>query len=205
MLTKYYEKSKRRTGFHRSDSIGCPIRTYLRLVGGIEPTYTTQNVGTLLLGTLAHIALHQYFDAQEKVFKLGEIYVTVDALYGKHPIETKTTRRKIYRKEQLPQSWIEQLAIAMSVMGVNIGYLMVMNIISFGLTVWEVTMTDAEREMFSQQCLWQILLIAEAVKKKDPSTLEPKTDNCHWCPYRPTRGKTGCPYYKPSPKKNKKK
>lgn len=206
MLTEYYEQSKRRTGFHRSDSIGCPLRTYWRFVGGIEPSYTTRDVGTLLLGTLAHVAMHKYFDYQEKIFKLGEIYITVDALYGKYPIETKTTRKKIYRKEQLLQSWIEQLAIAMSVMGINKGYLMVMNIISFGLTVWEVTMTDAEREMFAKQCLWQILLISEAIKEKDPSKLTPKTNNCGWCPYKPTRGKKGCPYYVPyvPPKKKKK-
>jgi len=198
MLSKYFKKSvKGRSGFHRSDAISCPLKAYWRLTGEIPIDYGTRDVGILLLGELAHIALHRHFDAQEKVYDLQGVYITVDAIYnGKYPVETKTTRKKIYKKEDLLQSWIEQLAIAMAVMEVNKGYLMIMNIITFGLTVWEVTMTTEERQMFLQSCIWQILSIAEAIQKKDPSILTPKYKECMWCGYRPKRGKKGCPYYK---------
>jgi hypothetical protein len=170
------------------------------MTGEIEQEYGTRDVGTLLLGELAHIALHKHFEAQEKVYKLQGIFITVDAIYGKYPIETKSTRKKIYKKEDLPHSWIEQLCIAMAVMKVNTGYLMVMNIITYGLTVWEVTMKDVEREMFLNSCVWQIISIADAIKKKNPDSLTPKYDDCKWCSYRPKRGKKGCPYYKKPPK-----
>jgi len=200
MLSKYYKRGKneRPKGFHRSDALACPLRAFWRMTGEIEEEYGTRDVGTLLLGTLAHIALHKYFDAQEKVYTLQGIYITVDAIYGKYPIETKTTRKAIYKKEDLLQSWIEQIGMAMAVMKVNKGYLMVMNIITYGLTVWEITMTNEEREMFLNSCVWQIISIADAIKKKNPSSLTPKYSECKWCPYRPKRGKKGCPYYKPS-------
>ena len=202
MLSKYYKQSTtdRPKGFHRSDAISCPLRAYWRMTGEIEAEYGTRDVGMLLLGTLAHIALHKHFDYKEKIYKLQGIYITVDALYGKYPIETKSTRKRIYRKEDLPEAWIEQLCIAMAVMKVNKGYLMVMNIINFALTVWEIIMTDEEREMFLQSCIWQILSIAESVNKKDPSILTPKYNECRFCSYRPKRGKKGCPYYKKPPK-----
>lgn len=202
MLSRFYGKSTReRKGFHRSDAIACPLKAYWRLTGEVKQEYGTRDVGMLLLGTLAHIALHKYFDAQEKVFMLQGIYITVDAVYGKYPIETKSTRKKIYKKEDLPESWLEQLAIAMAVMKVNKGYLMVMNIITYGLTVWEVTMTDVERDVFLNSCIWQILSIADAIKKKKPEILTPKYKDCKWCSFKRTRKNKGCPYYKPPPRK----
>jgi len=205
MLTKFYQKSTvERTGFHRSDAISCPLKAYWRITGEIGQEYGTRDVGMLLLGTLAHIAMHEYFDAHEQVFKLHEIAITVDAIFGEHPIETKTTRKKIYKKEDLPQSWIAQLAIAMAVMKVNKGYLMVLNIITYGLTVWEITMPTEERDLFKQSCIWQILSISDAIESKDPSKLSPKHSDCQWCSYRPTRKRPkGCSYYKKPPKKTK--
>lgn len=206
MLTKFYQKSTcERTGYHRSDAIACPLRAYWRMTGKIEQEYGTRDVGILLLGTLAHIALHGYFDAREKEFDLHGTTITVDAIFdGQYPIETKTTRKKIYKKEELPQEWIEQLAIAMAVMGMNKGYLMVMNIITYSLMVFELTMTTQERELFKQSCIWQILSIADAIKKEDPEKLSPKYSDCKWCSYKPTRKRPkGCPYYKKPPKDSK--
>lgn len=203
MLTAYYEKSVNgREGWHRSDSISCPLKAYWRLTGEILPDLGPSDVGILLLGELCHIALHKYFDAQEKVFDLGGIKITVDAIYGCFPIETKSTRKKIYRKEDLLNDWLEQLAIAMAVMGVNTGYLMVMNIITFSLTVWEVTMSTDEISMFGNACLFQNQSIADAIDKKNPSLLAPKYSECRLCSYRPKprKGKKGCPFFKKLPK-----
>ena len=111
------------------------------------------------------------------------------------PFWCGNTRKKVYRKEDLPQSWLEQLAIAISVMNVDTGYLMVLNIINYSLTVWEITMTEEEREMFLQNCIWQILSILDAIQKLKPEILTPKIDECKWCPYRPMRVREGCPFY----------
>jgi len=202
MLSQYYKESKKRSGLHRGDAIACPLKAYWRITAKIQPTYSSQNVGILLLGTLAHIAMHQNFDAQEKEFDLHGITVTIDAIYGKYPIESKSTRKRIYRREDIPQEWIEQLAIAMAVMNTDKGYLMVLNVISFSLTVWEVEMNYDERQMFLNGCIWQITSILDSVSKQDPSILTPKYSECEFCPYRPMRSRPeGCIYYKPIPKK----
>jgi hypothetical protein len=205
MLTAYYDRSvNHREGWHRSDSISCPLTAYWRLTGEIPIDLGPNEVGILLLGELCHIALHKYFDAKEKQFDMGGIAVTVDAIFGNFPIETKSTRKKIYRKEDLPEEWIEQLGIAMSVMGANTGYIMVMNIISFSLNVWEITMSTDELNMFGNSCLFQAFSIGDAIDKRKPSILTPKYKDCKYCGYRPKprKDKKGCPFFKKEEKED---
>jgi len=211
MMEGFTKQSKTRTGLHRSDVIACPLKCYWRLTGLIKPIYTSQSVGILLIGTLAHIALHKNFDAQEKVFNLDGMDVTIDAILGKlhdspidYPIESKTTRKKIYRKEDIPEEWLQQLAIAMSVMNVDTGYLMIFNVITFSITVWEVNMRWDEREMFINAAKWQKNSILDAVAKLKPELLTPKRSECEWCAYKPMKKReldAGCQYYNPMPRK----
>lgn len=206
MLTDFSHQQKDRKGVHRSDAIACPLKAYWRLTGLLQAIYDSQNVGILLIGTLAHIALHRNFDAQEEEHDLKGIKVTIDAIFGvgsgamdgiRYPIESKTTRKRIYGKGDIPQEWLEQLGIAMGVLDVDIGYLMVFNLISFAITVWKVTIPKDERQMFLDGAVYQVATILNAVKESKPETLQPKTVECHFCPYRPMRNKRpeGCPYY----------
>lgn len=209
ILEDFTEESKKRSGLHRSDVIACPLKCYWRLTGEIEPIYSSESVGILVIGTLAHLALHKNFDAQEKIFNLDGMDVTVDAILGKindspidFPIESKTTRKKIWRKEDIPEDWIQQLAIAMSVMNVDKGYLMIINVVSFAISVWEITMSYDERTMFLRAAIYQKNDILQKVKDKRPDLLRPKRSECEWCAYKPARKREdgGCPYYNPLPK-----
>lgn len=209
MLKDFSKQQKDRSGLHRSDAIACPLKGYWRLTGQISAIYDSNNVGILLIGTLAHIALHQNFDAQEEQHDLHGIKVTIDAIFGpnsgsnngiRYPIESKTTRKKIYSKADLPQEWLEQLGIAMGVLDVDIGYLMIFNVITFSVSVWEITMGKDERQMFLDGAVWNVSVILDAVEKQKPEMLSPKRSECKWCAYRPMRkreqGKNGCPWYK---------
>jgi hypothetical protein len=182
------------------------LKGYWRLTGEINAIYDSQNVGILLIGTLAHIALHQNFDAQEEQHDLNGIKITIDAIFGlnsgsggkRYPIESKTTRKRIYSKADIPQEWLEQLGIAMGVLDVDIGYLMVFNVIAFSMTVWEVSMRKEERQLFLDGCVWGVGVILDAVDKRKPELLSPKRIECKWCPYRPMKKRigNGCPWYK---------
>jgi len=205
MMRDFSIQQKDRVGLHRSDAIACPLKAYWRLTGGINAIYDSQNVGILLIGTLAHIALHKNFDAQEEVHDLHGVNVTIDAIFGlesgsggkKFPIESKTTRKKIYSKADIPQEWLEQLGIAMGVLDADLGYLMVFNLITFSITVWEISMSKEERQLFLDGCVWQVGLILDAIEKKKPELLQPKNIECKWCPYRSMKQRPeGCPYYK---------
>jgi hypothetical protein len=201
----YNEKTLGRRGWHRSDAIACPLKAYWRMTGEVKGQFRSKDVGILMVGEMAHIVLERGFEVQEQIIKIGDIAITVDATHNKQPVEIKTTRKKIYRREDLPRSWIEQLSIAMAVMGADTGFLMIVNIINFGVTVWEFAMTERDRELVLHTFVWQIMAIADSVKKKDPTLLTPKHSDCMWCYYRPSRKQKGCPYYKPVKKTTKKK
>jgi len=199
IVKRYLEGVRNRLGFHRSDAISCPLKAYWRLTGH-EPEYSPQQIGNFILGNLAHAMIESYFDTQELQIKVGGlVYVTIDATLDGYPIEIKTTRRKIYRRDQIPQEWIEQLAFAMSALKKNKGYLFVLNYISFAVMVWEVEMTDNEIRHYSQQLLWSIIKIIDAVKKRNPEMLHPKHADCQYCMYRKI-----CPYKAVTRKKKKK-
>lgn len=196
ILGSYYKTTTEgRKGWHRSDAISCPLRAYWRITGELKPVFRSSDVGILMVGTMAHHVLEEGFDYQEKVFDIAGINVTIDALSGKNPVEIKTTRKQIFRKDDIPRDWLEQLAIGMSVMGVDIGYLMIINIISFALTVWEFSMSAEEREVTKQAFIWQVLNIADSVEKHKPELLKPRYSDCHWCLYRPSKETPSCPYY----------
>jgi CRISPR/Cas system-associated exonuclease Cas4 (RecB family) len=205
MMRDFSKDQKDRAGLHRSDAIACPLKAYWRLTGEKQAIYDSQNVGILLIGTLAHIALHKNFDAQEEVHDLHGVSVTIDAIFGlesgsggkRYPIESKTTRKRIYSKADIPQEWLEQLGIAMGVLDVDLGYLMVFNVINFSMTVWEIAMSKDERQMFLDGCIYQVGSILNSVKEKKPELLQPKRTECKWCGYRPMRKRPeGCPWYK---------
>lgn len=200
----YNDKTLGRSGWHRSDAISCPLQAYWRMTGEVKGQFRSKDVGIFMVGEMAHIVLERGFEVSEKIIKVGDIAITVDAIHNKNPVEMKTTRKKIYRREDLPREWIEQLSIAMAVMGADTGYLMIVSIITFAVTVWEFTMSEKERDLVLQSFVWQIMSIADAVAKKDPNLLSPKYSDCMWCYYRPSRSNKGCPYHKPEKRTKKK-
>lgn len=197
ILSYHYEKSTlERKGWHRSDAISCPLEAYWRLTGEVQGEYRTKDVAIVMFGEMAHTVIEKGFDYQEKVFDFGGVQVTIDALAGKYPVEIKTTRKRIFRKEDIPTDWSEQLSIAMSVMDADIGYLLIINIINGAFMVFDFSMNPDERELTRNAFIWQILSIADSVQKHKPEILTPKYEDCFWCYYRPSKQNKGCPFYK---------
>jgi hypothetical protein len=203
LLREFYkDKTLGRVGFHRSDAISCPLTAYWRITGERKGEYRSRDVGILMLGEMAHIVLERGFEYQEKVVKVGEVSVTIDALMDGKPIEIKTTRKNIYKKEDLPREWQEQLSIAMAVTEQDEGWLLIVNVITFAVLAFKFEMGPEEREMFRQAFVWQIISIADSIKQKKPELLKPKYDDCRFCYYRPTKTNLeGCPFYRQPPKK----
>lgn len=192
-----------RKGWHRSDAISCPLKAYWRITGLLQPEYRSKDVGILMIGEMAHGVLERGFDAQEKVFLIAGINVTIDAIHGQYPVEWKTTRKNIFKRDDIPKDWVEQLAIGMSVMDVDKGYLAIINIINTGFMVFEFSMNAEERELTRQAFVWQIMNIAESIDKRNPDQLKPRHDDCFWCSYRPSKTNKNCPYYKVIKKEEK--
>jgi CRISPR/Cas system-associated exonuclease Cas4 (RecB family) len=192
----YARTSTGRKGWHRSDAIVCPLEAYWRITGEVKGEFRAMDVGIVMIGEMGHKVLEEGFDAKEKVFTIAGVQVTIDAIHGTEPVEIKTTRKQIYTKDAIPKDWVEQLAIGMSVMDVNKGYLMIINIINTALLIFEFTMSAQERELTRNTFIWQIMNIADAIEKKNPNLLKPRYEDCHWCHYRPSKENRNCPYYK---------
>ena len=197
VLSYHYEKTTvGRKGFHRSDAISCPLEAYWRITGEVKGEYRSKDVGVVMIGEMAHQIIEKGFSAAEKVFEIAGVQVTIDAIDGDKPLEWKTTRKQIYRKEDIPKDWVEQLAIGMAVMNVDTGYLAIINIINVSFLVFKFTMSESERELTRNAFIWQIMNIAEAIDKHNPDQLKPRYEDCHWCHYRPSKANRNCPYYK---------
>ena len=192
----YVEKTLGRTGWHRSDAIACPLKAYWRISGKLQGQFRSADVGIFMVGEMAHIVLERGFEIQEEIVKVGDIAITIDARHNGYPVEMKTTRKKIYRQSDIPRPWVEQLSIAMAATNSDIGYLMIVSIVTFAVTVWEFSMIHEERQLILHALIWQIMSIADAIKKEDPDLLTPKYSDCIWCYYRPSRKTKGCPYHK---------
>jgi hypothetical protein len=229
VLKNEIEHSKERSGYHRSDCITCPEKPFNRVVRKLEAIFSPETIGIFLIGELAHLLLHQNFTAQEYEIMVADIVsMHIDAiaqgsdfqnligiedwkLDEKRPIESKTTRKVMYKQEDIPNEWLEQLAFGMAHLGVNIGYLMIVNMINFSVKVVTITMTNEERDMYKDVFLWKISLILDAVNKEDDSKLEPHRFDCKYCEYRPCKKRKlknpedkGCPKYNPFSTKDKK-
>jgi hypothetical protein len=197
ILGHHYETTTEgRKGWHRSDAIACPLKAYWRITGELKGEFRSRDVGIVMIGTMAHKVLEEGFDAKEQVYDIAGVQVTIDALAGKFPVEIKTTRKRIFRSGDIPADWVEQLCIGMSVMNVDKGYLMIINIINFALTVWEFSMSVDERELTRNAFIWQILNIADSIDKHKPELLKPRYNDCIWCYYRPSKLNAGCRFYK---------
>lgn len=197
ILTHHYEKSTLgRKGWHRSDAISCPLQAYWRVTGELQGEYRSKDIVTVMVGEMGHWFLEKPFAFQEKVFNFHDVQVTIDAIAGGYPIEIKTTRKQIFSKDKIPADWTEQLAIGMSVMDIDTGFLLIINIINGTFMVFDYTMSAEERELTRQAFIWQILSIADAVEKHNPDLLKPRYSDCHWCRYRPSKQSDGCKYYK---------
>ena len=197
VLGHHYTKTTvGRKGWHRSDAISCPLKAYWRITGEIQGEYRSKDVGIVMIGEMGHQIVEKGFDAQEKVFNIAGVQVTIDAIHGQYPVEWKTTRKQIFRKDEIPKDWIEQLAIGMSVMDVDKGYLAIINIINVAFLVFEFTMSEEERALTRNAFIWQIMNIADAVKNNKPEQLKPRHDDCFWCIYRPSKEKKNCQFYK---------
>lgn len=227
VLKKQIEHSKERKGYHRSDIITCTHKPFNRVVRKLHAMFSPETMGIFLVGELAHLLLHQNFTAQEyEVIVANLVSMHIDAIASlgdfqdqvgiedwgkdeKRPIESKTTRKLIVRQEDIPNEWIEQLAFGMAYLGVTTGYIMIVNIINFHISVVTIKMNEKDRDMFKEAFMWKISLIINAVNLEDDSELEVKRFDCKYCEYRPSKKRKelygdedkGCPFYNPFPEK----
>jgi len=231
ILKNFIEHSKDRSGIHRSDIICCPHKPFNRMVLGIPAIFSSETIGVFLVGELSHLLLHKNFSAQEyEIMVANLVSMHIDAIAStgdfqnligiedwgvdaKRPLESKTTRKFIHSREDIPNEWLEQLAFGMSYLGVEVGYIMVENLLAgIPVMVIKITMNAQERDMYKDAFLWKINIISNFLLTKDDSNLEVHRYECKHCEYKPCKKRReqypeneGCKFYNPYPEKPRKK
>jgi len=193
-ITKKFGKgSSRGKELHVSDCVYCPVSAYCRITG-IERHQTKTAVGLMVFGIIAEDVLASTYtkeeaDCQHKTYlnlKFPEsIFGHMDIFeYYKFPLEVKATRKRIFKAEDVPKPWVEQLMSYMSMKGLGVGWLVILNIFS---TQWMAFKMILNKEDILG---WIITMsmrggkIRKAVDTEDPLILDIHPNEYEFCNYK---------------------
>lgn len=179
--------AKRGKEFHVSDVVSCPLQTYCRMKN-FERKFTKSNVGLMLFGIVAQKLIQWLYTEEECEHEawipdvaIGHIDIFEE---GKHPLEIKASRKRIFKRSQLPQKWVEQIVCYMAMTSSEIGWLIILNIFSCQVSCFCVKMTK-------EDILGQLVAISttvndrrRAVNLERPTMLRPDAEQYEWCYYK---------------------
>lgn len=181
--------AKRGSEYHISDAIGCEVKCFCRLKR-LKRSFTKRSVGLMLFGIVAQKLVQWLYPEEQSEYEAGITDVVVghldvfeDELY---PIEIKASRRRIFRRNQLPQRWVEQLASYMALTSSKKGWVVILNVFSCQVACFCVEMTEKD-------ILGQLVVISGNVAKRRravnldrPTMLIPSGEEYEYCFYKQT-------------------
>jgi len=138
---------------HVSDLTACLMKPVCRLIG-FEREKPKASVGLMVFGIIAENVIAWTYPADVLQFKSSmNILKDEDDIFGhidiyeekKFPLEVKGTRKRIFKTNDLPVNWVEQLVSYMSMQGADKGWLVILNILSCQLMAFRIEMTQQDR------------------------------------------------------------
>jgi len=179
--------AKRGKEFHVSDVVCCPLQTYCRLMK-FQRKFSKKGVGMMLFGIVAQKLLQWLYPDEDCEYEatIPDIVIGhVDIFESlKYPLEIKSSRKRIFKRSQIPQQWVEQLVCYMAMTGSKKGWMVILNIFSCQVSCFCVEMTN-------EDILGQLVVIAttvnerrRAVNLERPSMLRPSGEHYEFCVYK---------------------
>lgn len=179
--------AKRGKEFHVSDVVCCPLQTYCRMKK-FQRKFSKKNVGFMLFGIIAQKLFQWLYTEEECEYEAWIPDVAIGHIdifeAGKYPMEIKSSRKRIFKRSQLPQKWVEQLVCYMAMTSSEIGWLVILNIFSCQVTCFCIKMTK-------EDILGQIVAMSttvnerrRAVNLERPSMLRPDAEQYEFCYYK---------------------
>jgi len=173
--------------FHISDVVCCPLKTYCR-IKKFERKFTKKTVGVMLFGIVAQkLVQWLYPDDQcehEAVIPdivIGHIDIFEDF---KYPLEIKSSRKRIFKRSQIPQMWVEQLVSYMAMTSSKKGWIILLNVFSCQVTCFCIEMTDTD-------ILGQLVVISDTINRRrrainleNPNMLRPSAEQYEHCQFK---------------------
>lgn len=211
---KFYEEREHRDKIHVSDTCHCPYKFFWRITGLVEPLpEDKKGVGKMTLGAVGQRIIQNLFPPEHVEVEHDFMPSHTDVLEeGKTPIEVKYSAMRIFRSADVPKSWILQLMAYMTIHFSNVGWLLIMNVLSGQWSAFKMYLTNEEISNHLAYLQKFNSLGYQAVEEKNPDILdvlvpyvfendEERKKECKFCKYRPGRKRdklnlgSGCTKY----------
>jgi hypothetical protein len=177
------ENEERLKAIHVSDLVYCLKKAYWRRQG-YEEAYSEKDLTVRGLGKGHHNFLETLRGAvREAEVERHGVIGHIDMLED-HPIEIKTTRQTIESKN-IPEHYLRQLAYYCILTSSDKGFLIVFNVISGRLQVFEANYSGCLGE-YEAEFRDRLGRLRAALEANDPSLLEGSNFDweCHHCGFR---------------------
>uniref|UniRef100_A0A6H1ZQZ9 PD-(D/E)XK nuclease superfamily protein n=1 Tax=viral metagenome TaxID=1070528 RepID=A0A6H1ZQZ9_9ZZZZ len=188
LIERWDITTRRGERYHVYDVIACLMKAYNRLTG-VPHHHTKKNVGIMVFGIVAGKILQECYpeDQREYVIDLmgGDPVGHIDVFEAfKFPLEGKASRKRIFRRADVPPIWVEQLMSYMAMSSSNKGWLIIINVFSVQISAFCLEMTNDE--LLSQLIVMssRVSKIRKAVKEKDPFMLDIIKEECSECGFK---------------------
>ena len=178
---------------HRTDMVYCPVKAYCRLKG-IKPKPKGRSLENWIIGEIGHALIQRAFENVEVEKEYEGVVMHYDVVWDNMPMEIKTTVTGILHAAQIPDEYLEQLTYGLVMSGDKEGLLLTFDLLNKLILVWRIKLSDDELEKARRRFIKRKNLILEAVKRNDPSILQPYYEECSNCPY--AYKPDGCPCYR---------
>jgi len=190
LLQKFsQEKQKRTTSFpiHVSDLINCEMKFYCRMKG-LKESHTRKSIGMMVFGIIGQTIVQQLFPDEEREFEtklenlvFGHIDVYEDK---KFPLEIKATRKRVYKKQNIPEKWIKQLMAYMSMENKKKGWLVFLNVFTNQLSAFAVEMTEQELYAYNMFLVGKAYKFRNVLENGNYDKLEILPEQYEFCEYK---------------------
>jgi len=172
---------------HSTDVVGCEVAPYNRLTG-CEYYVTRKAIGFMVFGTVSGKILASLYPKEEREFTA----VLEDLVEGhidvfeklKFPLEGKSSRKRIFRVNDLPQSWVEQIMNYMTMKNADVGWIVILNVFSIQICAFRIEMTGQDRLDWAIYLADKVNRIKDSAKNHDPSKLRINPEDYGNCRYK---------------------
>jgi len=188
------ESHARGDEYHVSDLIMCPMKKICQ-VSGLPRSVAKRAITMMLSGIVAQKLIQWLYTLKESEYEalivgvaVGHVDVFESFMY---PLEAKFSRKKILKREDLPQYWCRQLVSYISMVDKEKGWIIVINIFTSDIMAWCIEMNEEERSSQRKAITEAVKTLNYAINTKDYLKLFIHPSEYDFCQYRyvcPRRG-----------------
>lgn len=167
----------------------CPMKFVCRDLG-FEKKFTKESIGMMFIGVVAQKLIQWLYPMDEREFESciediisGHLDVFEEK---KYPLEIKASRKRIFKKEQLPDSWITQIAVYMAMESRYKGWIVIVNLVMCQIYAFCVDMNKEElmdtlQELMRRADNLDCLKAEKNKEKPDYSKAEIQSEEYEYC------------------------